>query len=97
MTKQVLNELNTICDEIMLQIVAPACGMSDVKADYFMSNISTYVHDDYEISIKILSEIQEAYGLTDEEMVAIDEYTNFIQLALIIWLGKDRPKYAEIY
>ena len=95
MNKQELrDELNTICDEIVKEIIEPVCTIKGVVADYWLADIAVYTTDDEVQNQAIYEAIQEKYKLTEDEMMIIDSFTPLMQIALYIYLGEARPKYG---
>lgn len=78
-------DLITICDEILLQIIAPACGITIDTSDFWLSDISVYTNDDEELNQKIYEAIQLQYNLTTDDMNYIDSFTTIMQIALFIY------------
>lgn len=91
---QTYADLRTICQNILDKIIAPVCGIHDVCADYWLSDIETYTMGDEESRDLILTQIAETYRLTEDQMIYIDSYTTLIQIALFIYL-QDRPEPSE--
>lgn len=79
-------DLRTICQAILDDIVAPACGISDIGADYWLCDIETYTMGEDKVTEKIVSEIARKYGLTEDQMAYIDGYTPLMNVALFIYL-----------
>jgi archaellum biogenesis ATPase FlaH len=92
--KELHGALNTICDEIIKDIIEPTCGVSGVMADYWLSDIATYSMDEEEENQKVYELIQEKYNLKDDEMIIIDSFTPLMQIALLIYLDGYRPAYG---
>ena len=87
MTKRELaTQLNTICDEILKEIIEPICDIRGSVSDYWLADISTYTMDDEGLNQQILCDIQEKYRLTEHEMVDLDSFTTLMQMALFIYL-----------
>jgi hypothetical protein len=98
MTKQeIKGQLNTICDEIMKEIIEPICGISGAVADYWLADISVYTSDDEVLNQVVYEKIQEKYNLTEDEMISIDSFVPLMQIALFIFLEKERPQYQPMF
>lgn len=79
-------ELAAIATSILKEIVSPICGISDIQADLWLCDISIYTMEDPVLGDKILEQIAETYGLTEDLMIYLDAYTPLMQIALFIYL-----------
>ena len=86
---ELLINLEKIAYDILNNIVAPVCGIKDIIADTWLTDIETYVFEDDVKREKILNLIEERYQLNEDELFYVDSYTTLIQIALYLYL-RDR-------
>ena len=94
--KELKEALYKICDDILKDIIEPACSYCGVKVDFWQADIQMFTLDDDVLEDEIMEKIQTKYNLNDVDMLGIDTWTPLIQVALFIYLGEERPQYPEL-
>ncbi len=82
-------QLKKITNDIVDNIIGPACHIEGIIYDPWYSDISTWTMDDEDTNELILMQIADKYNLTEDQMRYIDSYTTLIQIALFIYLGQE--------
>lgn len=90
------SELKKISDNILDNIVAPICGISEISANIWLADIETYVMEDDKKREEVFKQIAETFNLNEEDLdlAGIDAYSPLIMIALFIYL-KNRKDPAD--
>jgi archaellum biogenesis ATPase FlaH len=91
---ELYNNLRKIAYDIIDNIIAPTCGITDIQADLWLADIETYCNEDDKLREKILIEIENKYNLQENELSYIDSYTPLLMIALFLYL-RDRKEVPD--